>query len=240
MPLLDHFHEPIYPTNGWQTFQMLWSVTLFEQLTRLLPPPRFLTQLDVSLGTRVEADVAEYEMGPPDEAGTNGAPGSVAVQAWAPPRAMQTVGIVFPDEIEVQVYDLRDGKRLVAAIELVSPRNKDRTDARRAFAAKCVASLQRGIGLIVVDIVSNRRANLHNETLALLGQDAAAMPEEVELYAAAYHPAHRDGANQLDLWPVPLAIGQPLPLLPLALRGLFCVPVDLEATYSEARSRASL
>jgi hypothetical protein len=34
----------------------------------------------------------------------------------------------------------------------VSPANKDRDETRRAFIAKCAAYLQRGIGLIVVDI----------------------------------------------------------------------------------------
>jgi hypothetical protein len=34
---------------------------------------------------------------------------------------------------------------------------------------------------------------------------------------------------------VSLAVGHPLPLLPLALRGAFFVPVDLEATYMSAR-----
>jgi hypothetical protein len=34
------------------------------------------------------------------------------------------------------------------------------------------------------------------------------------------------------MWPIPLAIGRPLPVMPLALRGVATVPVDLEATYT--------
>jgi hypothetical protein len=81
---------------------------------------------------------------------------------------------------------------------------------------------------------------LHNEVLDLLGQAAVALPADVDLYAVAYRPARRGESNQLDLWPVPLAAGQPLPLLPLALRGAFSVPVDLEAAYTEARRRCRL
>jgi len=44
----------------------------------------------------------------------------------------------------------------VAAIELVSPGNKDRPETCRLFAAKCVAYLTRGIGLVVIDIVTER------------------------------------------------------------------------------------
>ena len=56
----------------------------------------------------------------------------------------------------------------------------------------------------------------------------------------AYRPAQRGEASQLDLWPAALAVGAPLPLLPLALRGAFFVPVELEEAYSEARLRSNL
>src|SRR5438105_15541063 len=41
------------------------------------------------------------------------------------------------DTFEVRVYDEQRGARLVAAIELVSPANKDRPEHRRAFVLKC-------------------------------------------------------------------------------------------------------
>ena len=52
------------------------------------------------------------------------------------------------------------GRTLVAVIELVSPANKDRPAKRRLFAAKCATYLSRGIGLIVLDVVTSRQANL--------------------------------------------------------------------------------
>ena len=48
------------------------------------------------------------------------------------------------DEYEVRVYDRKYRRRLVAAIELVSPANKDRPDKRRAFVGKCAALLRKG------------------------------------------------------------------------------------------------
>jgi hypothetical protein len=65
-------------------------------------------------------------------------------------------------------------------------------------------------------------------------------PEDVYLYAAAYRPARRGEQNQVDLWPVRLALGGTLPLLPLALRGTRAVPLDLEKTYTDARERSRL
>src|SRR5438270_549361 len=77
----------------------------------------------------------------------------------------------------------------VGAIELISPSNKDRPVERQAFAAKCASYLHEGISVVLIDIITNRRANLHNEILNLLEEsDAARLPSEVELYAAAYRP----------------------------------------------------
>jgi hypothetical protein len=239
MPLLDHFHPPLRKTHRWPSFHATWAVVLMETLNRVLPAQRYLAEVQVSLGTDVQADVAEFDLSP--QAADNGAGGGVAVQTWAPLAAAQTVPFTFPDDVEVQVVDYRDGARLAAVIELISPANKDRPDRRRAFAAKCLAYLQRGVGLINVDIVTDSRANLHNDLMDLLGQvPVAALPADVYLYAVAYRPARRGDADLLDLWPAPLAVGQPLPLLPLALRGAFFVPVDLEATYTEARQRCRL
>jgi hypothetical protein len=243
MPLLDHFHAPIYPVHGWESFHARWAVALADAFNRLLPQ-RYLAEVQIHIGRNLEADVAEFDLSPSVYAEEGkGCEGGVAVQiqTWAPPLAAQTMDIVFPDDIEVQVFDMRDSKQLIAVIELISPRNKDRAEARRAFAAKCVAYLQRGIGLLIVDIVTLRSGNLHYDVLGLLGQsEDSVMGGDTKLYAVAYRPAHRDGKNQLDWWPAALVLGQPLPLLPLALRGAFFVPVDLEATYTEARQRCRL
>src|SRR4029077_1639642 len=109
-----------------------------------------------------EVDVATFDATP---AGANGA-GGVAVQTWAPPATTLAFPAVFPDELEVRIFSTRAGPTLVAAVELVSPGNKDRAEARRAFEAKCVGYLSQGVGLIVVDTVTGRTANLHNELMA--------------------------------------------------------------------------
>ena len=60
------------------------------------------------------------------------------------------------------------------------------------------------------------------------------MPANVFIYAVAYRPARRQEANVIDVWPVPLTVGGPLPLLPLTLKRAAAVPLDLEATYHAA------
>jgi hypothetical protein len=92
-----------------------------------------------------------------------------------------------------------------------------------------------------VDIVSSRHTNLHDDLMRLLGHTAGlTFPKPTSLYATAYRPVHRQGRNEIDLWREPLALGQPLPTLPLAVRGLGCLLIDLEGTYMEARKRGRI
>ena len=93
----------------------------------------------------------------------------------------------------------------------------------------------------MVDIVTNRLVNLHNEVIGLLGHgEPFLLAPAVTTYAAAYRPSRQPSGDQIELWPRPLPLGQPLPVLPLALRNAGVVPVDLEETYSEARERSRL
>ena len=135
----------------------------------------------------------------------------------------------------------QDGNRLVAVVELVSPSNKARPDARRGFAGKCAAYLHRGIGLVVIDVVTARQSNLHNELLDVLGQpDTPRMPEDASLYANAYRPVNQKENGRIDVWTNALTVGGNLPTVPLALKGAWPIPLDLEARYGEARERARL
>ena len=60
------------------------------------------------------------------------------------------------------------------------------------------------------------------------------------LYATAYPPIHRQERNEIDLWRESLAVGRPLPTLPLGVRGLGCSPIDLQRTNMEARKRGRI
>ena len=211
MPLRDHFHPPLLTQHRWESFHAVWATKIVGTLNRGVLPPRCLVEAQIHVGSRVEIDVAD-----------------AFFPTSTPPLAMPAI---FPDEIEVQVLDTSAGPTLVAAIELVSPGNKDRPETRRAFAAKCASYLQQGIGLVIVDIVSDRLANLHDELIRLVEQpEGFEMPGSPALYAVAYRPGRREAGDQIDMWPIPLAVGRALPVMPLALRGVATVPVDLEAT----------
>src|SRR5213079_2425060 len=105
---------------------------------------------------------------------------------WTPPQPTLTVALDFPslELVEVQVFYDEGDPLLTAAIELVSPRNKDRPEARRAFTVKCLSYLHAGSNIVVVDVVTPRRANFHAEILRLLELNGpAAWKSPTELYA---------------------------------------------------------
>lgn len=242
MPLLDHFHPPLLGQRHGEAFHGWWAGAIAGSLNEHLLPPEYFAEFQVTLGARIEVDVATFtENESPESPPPNGAVTAVQTHVYAPPIPAAVVPAQFHDEFVVQVFSNLAGPTLVAAIELVSPRNEDRPEARRDSAAKCAAYLQRGIGLIVVDIVTSRHANLHDELMVLLGHaNGFAFPAPTPLYATAYRPAHRQERNEIDLWREPLAVGQSLPTLPLAVRSLGCLPIDLEATYQEARQRGRI
>ena len=137
------------------------------------------------------------------------------------------------DEYEVRIFET-ELRRLVAAVEIVSPANKDRPEHRRAFVDKCAALLQQGVSVSIVDLVTTRRFNLYADLLDHLGQsDPSLAPTPPPLYAAAcrWPPAGRSG--RLETWAHALTIGQPLPTLPLWLAADVAMPLELYSTYEE-------
>ena len=241
MPLRGHFQPPLSRQRHWESFYSQWAVSIADQLNARLPR-RFFAEVQVRLGSKVEDDVTEFEIRDEDLHESEKTPGDgEAGGVWATPVATLTLPAVFPDNAEVHVRDELFDARVVAVVELVSPGNKDRPENRLAFAAKSAAYLQRGIGLITVDIVTNRHFNLHNELVPLLGLDStSAMDEEATLYAIAYRPIRRGEANLVEAWPVALSVGALFPLLPLSLKRFRPVPLDLEAAYEDACRRSRL
>ncbi len=230
MPLYDHFRPPLSIRRHWKSFPHAWATYLASDLNRLLPPGYF-AEPNVQFG--IEIDVAAFteaqDTGPgrqTDDEALEAASGA----AWAPAPPTAVVDFLLDiDTVEVLVYDASAGPTLAGAIELVSPANKDRAAHRNAFVSKCEAYLQQPVGLMIVDVVTTRRANLHEALLKRLKQSDDAPPRE--LYATSYRVAPAEGATKLEIWRSAITVGEPLPTLPLWLAGGLCLPVELEATY---------
>jgi hypothetical protein len=131
MPLLDHFRPPVSQIRFWESFHAAWTVAIMERLNGEVLPQGYFAQAQVHVGSRVEVDVATFQEDASGSPSNNGGTAVLTAPTYAPPAAL-TMPLLFPDEVEIQVFADRTGPTLVGAIELVSPGNKDRPEARRA------------------------------------------------------------------------------------------------------------
>ncbi len=235
MPLRDHFHSPPSDRRSWDEFHGGWPMVIVRFLRPRLPEG-YIVGPNVHLGAQVEIDVATFESDEVPAGLTSPDDGGVATATWAPPAPTTAVAVGFPDDIyEVRIYDLNRARQLVAAVEIVSPSNKDRPAARTAFVGSCAAMLRAGVSVSIVDVVTERNENLYAELLALLGRaDPTFADDPPGVYAAAcrWLPTGRRGV--LQTWSRPLAVGQPLPTLPLWLKTDLAIPLELEPSYEKA------
>lgn len=238
MPLRDHFRPPVERRLPWPTLHSGLIGEISRRLNRDMPPG-FVALSTYQPGARLEIDVAAVEDGDGWSASAARELGGTAVavepRTWTPPAPTVSAPFEYPDTFEVQVWEEDgDGRRLVAAIELVSPSNKDRPAGRLAFASKVLEYLSRGVCAVVIDLVTNRHANLHNEIVRELGHSPEfELPQDQRQYAVTYRPALRGKEPVLDQWHYTFTVGESLPTVPLRLTGDLFVPIDLEVAYTE-------
>jgi hypothetical protein len=237
MPLRDHFRLPLDDETQWEGFHGGWPMMIVAQLGRVLPR-RYVASPRVHFGAAVEIDVAAYEKDALDPSALSASQGNggVAIAVWSPPQPTLAVTTDLPEvsEYEVRVYDTKRGRRLVAAVEIVSPANKDRPEYRHVFVAKCLSLLQNRVCVAIVDLVTTRNFNLYGELLETIGKtDSSLGSEPLNLYAASCRYRRIGEKWLLESWPSLLTIGQPLPTLPLWLAEDFSVPLNLEESYEE-------
>ena len=232
MVLQDHFHPPLNIRRHWHAFHNAWATYIASDLNRRLPEGYF-AEANVQFG--IEIDVAAFEevrSGGVEEQVDNDPRSTAAVADWIVPAPTYSLPFsMLTAFAEVLVFGQEAGPILLGAIELVSPANKDRPTQRDAFVSKCASYLQQGIGLVIVDVVTERKANLHQKLLQRLDLPAMPVPA-ADLYAAAYRPILRADQTSLDIWEEALSIGSALPTVPLWLPGDLCIPVNLDESYT--------
>jgi Protein of unknown function (DUF4058) len=237
MPMRDHFRPPLADQRSWDGFHGQWPAMIVLSLNPKLPK-RYVAEPQIHLGSSFEIDVASYE---DDDGGSLIVDeaenvGGVATAVWAPPLPTLAVATDLPDvdEYAVRIYDTKHGRRLVAAVEIVSPANKDRPEHRRAFVAKCAALLQNRVSVTIVDLVTTRDSNLYCDLLLLSNVTDPAPPDEpLPTYAASCRFARAGDGWLFEAWSYPLEVGRPLPTTALWLTENLAVPLELEQSYEE-------
>jgi hypothetical protein len=235
MPLRDHFHPPLDRRHSWDELHGGWPMVIVQKLFPQLPEG-FAAAPGVHLGTVFEIDIAAFDQDEPAAFPTPDGNGGVAVATQAPPQPTLTLETDFldQDEYEVRIYDDRFGRRLVAAIELISPSNKDRPESRRAFVGKVAALLQHNVCVSLVDVVTNREFNLYAEFLESIGRNDPALGDKPPCpYAVTMRGRRHRRRSLLETWFYPMRLGQPLRTLPIWLGVDLSINLDLESSYEE-------
>ena len=232
MPLHDWADD-----RAWHRVHPVWLTYLLEDIQERLPDG-----YKAFLGG-VPSLTVDTGHGRPD----------VSVRRWDSlrPADSPTAGGFEPDvEAAVAVrlapqpaIHVDRGGQLIAALELVSPRNKDRAGAKESYAARYLGYLQLGVHLMLVDVLPRPRGYSFADAIAAgVGLGAPPLPPP---FAAAYRvgeavPVGDEPGSLLGVWQRPLRPGDELPTLPLPLSVHQGVPVDLERAYTRATRRAYL
>jgi len=238
MPLHDWSALP-----GWDGVHQVWMVELLYWIKPRLPAgyrAYIGTAPTFAIGAPAEErpDLGVRDWAGPDHSRSASAAlaGEGAGELAEEPDEEVAVGTITGDTALL----VEQHGRLIAAIELIPPRNKDRPSACTAYTSAYAGYLLRGVHLLLVDV--------HRRPVSFSFADRIAQELELEQppCSAPFAVADRvgelapGGGRFLALWRRHLAVGSPLPAmwLPLSVRG--SVPVDLEATYHRATEAAYL
>jgi hypothetical protein len=242
MPLRDHFRPPVSQLLPWPTLHAGWAASLVENLNARWLPAGFVAGERSFSSKHPEIDIATCEMPSIIQpAGGNGAATATAAAVYAVPEPDHTA--MLRDEVlpstDILIHD--QYRTLVAVIELVSPSNKHRPRERSTFAAKIGSYLMSGVCVVLLDVVTAKRFNLHDSVCQILElADSMQMPGRPPTYAASYRPKTTDGDLAVDIWTRELVVGEPVPTMPLRLTGDTFVPLELEETYTDACRKRKL
>ncbi len=237
MPLHDWTDRP-----GWEGMHHLWIAELLKWLRRRLPPG-----YRAFIGSAPVVAVGAPPRRP--DVGIRRRPERPNNQAVASGNERDAdSGFSLAPDIELAVSTLEPGVsvsiekegRLIAAIELISPRNKDRPDSRVTYVTRYLAYLHESVHLLLVDV--HRRPigfSFADEIAADLSLNQEPMPAPMAVSYRVGDPA-ATGGRFLAIWRRSMTEGSILPTLPLALDMDSMVPVNLELTYNAAAIDAEI
>lgn len=227
MPLHDWRDD-----RGWDSLHTFWQTQLVDWLR-----PRLPAGYRAFLGS-----VPNLSIGP-----MNGRP-DVTVRNWQTPTPPAEPGAVEAPDAEGPATLTLEGDQavhvdwhgqLIAAIEIVSPRNKDRPDSREIYARRYLGYVRQGVHLMLLDVLP--RPTGFSFVDVVNAEVGFAQPPTPTPFAFSWRVGEPipDG-TLLAVWRRPLTVGEPLPTIPLALTVHEAVTVDLEHTYREAATRVYL
>ena len=211
--LFHHFHQQ-------------WSGELCNGLNAgVLPAGYFALVEQKAMG--VEPDVLTLARranpGPPPPS-----TGGIAV-ATAPPRTRYVSQATEAGAYAAKANRIGVRNRLgelVAVVEIVSPGNKDRGHSIRAFADKTLAFLARGVHILVVDLFPPSPRDPNGIHRAIWDDDYLPPPDKPLTFVSYV------GEPSYTAYVEAVAVGDPLPAMPVFLDRSTYVLAPLDETYT--------
>ena len=203
-------------------------------------PQRYVAHPRVHRGSFAEIDVSAYEKDLEPVLHADNRQWRRGTAVWAPPAPPWMSLPICPPRTNMRsVFTTPNGdQRLVAAIELVSPANKDRPEIARPLSANvppsCRIRCRSRSWMLSLSRFQPLRgiARSHRSNGSVARRRTAArlcrgMPgHKTRRASRAIRGTSRPGCSSLQ-------IGQPLPTLPLWLADDLSIPLDLEESYEE-------
>ncbi len=214
-------------------FHSGWIIHLRDALNTGLLPAGYYAMAEQHVG-QIIPDVLTLSHAPPSSP-ERPPDGMVAVAERPPTTSVR----MMPDPNATYVRTRRtlairhtSGHHLVAIIEIVSPANKDRAATVRGFVDKGVSALQNGIHLLLADLFPPGASDpdgMHGAIWDDLYGRPYEVPADKPLTVASYTAGVMPQA-----YVEPLAVGMPLPDMPLFLSPEWYLLVGLEPAYARA------
>lgn len=124
------------------------------------------------------------------------------------------------------------GHRLIAVVEIVSPGNKGLRHAMASFVNKLLEFLRSGVHLLVIDLFAPSARDpqgIHKRIWDEVVDSDFVLPLETPLTMAAYR-----AESFPEAFVEPIAVGQPLPEMPVFITADTYIPLPLEGCYMAA------
>lgn len=221
MPL--HDWSPV-PDAQFHAFHLGWLWNLARALNGGVLPAGYVARPEEYVGP-FQADVLTLETGDAPPAPAASRPGLEPTCVLAPPRHETW------RERRVTVFSARDERR-VAVIEVVSPGNKDSRPRAEFFQRRLVECLGAGLHLLVIDLLPPTTAA--PGFAARVARDLGDAEGRVRATGREVTSFERQSDPlAIKIYQRDVAVGAPLPDMPLFLLRGAHVLAPLEATYSE-------
>jgi hypothetical protein len=217
------------PAGLFHHFHQRWTAAICDALNAGRLPKGYSALIEQS-AAGVYPDVITLEYGP-RASGHRNAPTGIAVASASPKTRFVSQA---SDE---DIYAAKANRiaihhplgEVIAIIEIVSPGNKSGRHALRAFVEKNLGFLHQGIHLLIIDLFPPSKRDpqgIHKAIWDEIQDEPFELPSDKPLTLAAYSAGVPKRA-----YVEPVAVGEPLPEMPLFLDPESYIPVPLEATY---------